>query len=86
MKRTAKDVIHRDYYGKKQLAAANFGEIMSAENLAEAHETGELQSDIDVIQSHRNTLQKIFTPETLAKLQSEKRPSKLTVQKAKESE
>ena len=83
VKRTAKDVNHRDYFSKKQLAAAELGEMFSADTLAEAKASGELQSDIDVLQSHRKTFQGLFTPEALEKLQNDKRPSKLTVQQAK---
>ena len=39
---------------------------------------GDSIGDVDVIRSHR-----LFTPEALKKIQSDKRPSKLTIQGAK---
>ena len=48
-----------------QLAAANLGEMFSAENIAKEYESGGIRNDSDVIESHRKTFRSLFTPETL---------------------
>ena len=65
--------VNGDNLSEIQLAAVKLGEMFSAENLAEAHGSGKLRSDIDIIQSHRQTFQSVFTPEGLKDIQQAKR-------------